>query len=235
MDEALRFRKRIIGICTGLSLAGSDASMSLQNRVTPFGEIVACGGRGLVMGNRGILHDDHRRIVRSSQVRRWIACLTEFRGIRRVVMRPHSYTELFFLDEATSFAAGHRPCAECRRDDYRRFCGYWAACFGQPVGADLIDRQLHRDRLAGRAIKRTYRAALADLPDGAYIADADRAWLVLGDELFAWSPIGYVDRRKRPAIQEVEVLTLRSTIVVLVAGYRPAIHPSAHAGECGSR
>jgi hypothetical protein len=207
--------------------------MSLQNRVNPFGEIVACGGRGLVMGNRGILHDDHRRIVRNSQVRRWIACLIEFRGIRRVVMRPHSYTELFFLDEATSFAGGHRPCAECRREDYRRFCGFWRTCFGDPVGADLIDWQLHRDRLAGRAIKRTYRAKLADLPDGAYITDVDRAWLVSGDALFAWSPLGYTDRRKRPPNLEVDVLTPRSTIAVLAAGYRSAIHPTARAGDYG--
>lgn len=204
--------------------------MSLQNRVTPFGEIAACGGRGLVMGNRGILHDDRRRIVRYSQVRRWIACLTAFRGIRRTVMRPHSYTELFFLDEATSFAAGHRPCAECRREDYRRYCGYWATCFGEPVGADIIDRHLQRDRLSGRAVKRTYRARLADLPDGAYVADEGRAWLVTDDALFAWSPSGYVDRRKRLANQEVDVLTPRSTIEVFAAGYRPAMHPSVMQG-----
>ncbi len=230
MDEEIRIRKRISGVRTHAALAGEKSSMSLQNRVTPFGEIVACGGRGLVLGNRGILHDEHRHIVRYSQVRRWIACRTEFKGIRRVVMRPHSYTELFFLDEATSFAAGHRPCAECRREDYRRYCGFWAACFGKPVGADLIDWQLHRDRLSGRAVKRTYRAQLADLPDGAYIADDNRAWLVLGAVLFAWSPVGYTERRERPVVQEVDVLTPRSTIAVMAAGYRPAVHPSAVQG-----
>lgn len=205
--------------------------MSLQNRVTPFGEIVACGGRGLVMGNRGILHDDNRHIVRYSQTRRWLACLTEFKGIRRVVMRPHRYTELFFLDEATAFAAGHRPCAECRRADYRRYCDLWATCFGEPVGADVIDRQLHRDRVAGTRTKRTYRTHLAELPDGAYIADDDRAWLVWGVALFAWSPHGYTERRERAGNREVDVLTPRSTVAVLAAGYRPAIHPSARAGE----
>jgi len=201
--------------------------MSLQNRVTPFGEIAAVGGRGLLLGNRGILHDDHRHIVRYSQVRRWIACLTEFRQIHRVIMRPHSYTELFFLDEATAFAAGHRPCAECRRPDYRRFCELWATCHGRPVAADIIDRQLHRERLAGPRIKRTYRADLGGLPDGAYVAVDDRAWLVRGDSLLAWSPHGYFERRARFENQEVDVLTPHSIVAILAEGYRAAFHPSA--------
>jgi hypothetical protein len=201
--------------------------MSLQNRVTPFGEIAALGGRGLVMGNRGILHDDNRRIVRYSQVRRWLACRTEFKQIRRVIMRPHSYTELFFLDEATAFSAGHRPCAECRRSDYRRFCELWAMCHGEPVSADIIDRQLHRERLAGPRTKRTYRADLESLPDGAYIAVENRAWLVWGDSLLAWSPLGYSERRLRSTESAVEVLTPRSTVAVIAAGYRPPSHPSA--------
>jgi hypothetical protein len=201
--------------------------MPLQNRVTPFGEIVALAGRGLMMGNRGILHDDSRHLVRYSQLRRWIACVIEFRGRHRIVMRPHSYTELFFLDEATAFAAGHRPCAECRRADYRRFRDLWATCHGAPVSADLMDLRLHSDRLVGRRTKRVYRENLADLPDGAYIAADGRAWLVMGDALFAWSDRGYSERRKRQARAEVEVLTPRSTVAVLAAGYRVAVHPSA--------
>jgi len=200
--------------------------MPLQNRVTPFGEIVALPGRSLVMGNRGILHDDERRIVRYSQVRRWLACRTEFRGRHRTIMRPHSYTELFFLDEATALAAGHRPCAECRHADYIRFCTLWADCHGKPVSADIIDRQLHHDRLAGRRTKRVYRAKLADLPDGSYVAGDDRAWLVWGNSLFAWSPLGYTERRERSAFREVDVLTPRSTVAVLAAGYRAAVHPT---------
>jgi hypothetical protein len=200
--------------------------MSLQNRVTPFGEIAAVGGRGLVMGNRGILHDDNRHIVRYSQVRRWLACRTEFRQIRRVVMRPHSYTELFFLDEATAFAAGHRPCAECRRADYRRYCALWATCHGAPACADIIDRQLHRERLSRPRTKRTYRADLATLPDGAYIVIEGRAWLVHGNGLFAWTPLGYSERRERLDNQEVEVLTPPSTVAVFAAGYRATVHPS---------
>jgi hypothetical protein len=201
--------------------------MPLQNRVTPFGDIVALAGRGLVMGNRGILHDDARRLVRYSALRRWIACVIEFRGRHRVVMRPHSYTELFFLDEATAFAAGHRPCAECRHADYRKFVDLWKVCHGKQVSADLIDRQLHAERLAGPRTKRTYRAELADLPDGTYIEENGRAWLASGKTLFAWSDVGYAEHRARPARREVDVLTPRSTVAVLTAGYRVAIHPSA--------
>jgi hypothetical protein len=200
--------------------------MSLQNRVTPFGEIVAVGGRGILMGNRGILHDDHKHVVRHSQVRRWIACRTEYRQIRRVIMRPHSWTELFFLDEATAFAAGHRPCAECRRPDYRRFCELWAMCHGKPVSADIIDRQLHRERLVRPRVKRTYSSDLASLPNGTYIAAENRAWLVWGNALFAWSPLGYSERRERFKGEEVDVLTPPSTVAVMAAGYVAAVHPS---------
>lgn len=200
--------------------------MPLQNRVTPFGEIVALPGRGLVMGNRGILHDDARRIVRHSQVRRWIACRTEFRGRHRTVMRPHSYTELFFLDEATALAAGHRPCAECRHAEYERFLSLWAVCHGEPVNADIIDRQLQRERLDGRRTKRVYRADLADLPDGAYVVVDDRAWLIWGDTLLGWSSLGYTEGRQRSGRREVDVLTPRSTVALLAAGYRATVHPS---------
>jgi hypothetical protein len=201
--------------------------MPLQNRVTPFGEIVALPGRGLVMGNRGILHDDARHIVRYSQVRRWLACRTDFRARHRIIMRPRSYTELFFLDEATALAAGHRPCSECRHEDYRRFRSLWGICHGEPVSADLIDRQLERDRRAGLRTKRVYRENLIDLPDGAYITVDDRAWLVWGDALLAWSALGYREGRQRSALGAVEVLTPRSTVAVLAAGYHVAVHPSA--------
>ena len=201
--------------------------MPLQNRVTPFGEIVALPGRGLVMGNRGILHDDARRVVRQWQVRRWLACRLEFRGRHRAIMRPHSYTELFFLDEATALAAGHRPCAECRHAEYQRFRTLWDICFGEPASADIIDRQLHLERLDGRRGKRVYTADLVDLPDGAYVAADGRAWLVWRDALLGWSVHGYVERRRRPAHGSVVVLTPRPTVAILAAGYRVAVHPSA--------
>jgi hypothetical protein len=197
----------------------------LQNRVTPFGEIVALAGRGLLLGNRGILHDDHRHIVRSFQVRRWIACRLEYRGIRRTLMRPHSWTELFFLDEATAFSAGHRPCAECRREDYRRFRALWAARYGD-AGAEAIDRELHAHRIANRR-KRTYAADLADMPNGVFVALDGGARLVWNSELLQWSDAGYTQRVPRPARATVEVLTPRPIVELFRAGYVPEVHPSA--------
>lgn len=199
--------------------------MALQNRVTPFGELVAASGRGLMMGNRGILHDDARRIVRAWQVRRWIACVLEFRGRRRQVMQPHRYTELFFLDEAAAFSAGHRPCAECRRSDYRRFQSLWAAAIGGPTDADSMDDRLHADRLDGKR-KRTYRDDVANLPDGVFIVLDGAAWLVWHDAVHAWSDAGYVQRKRRPLRGEVEILTPRAIVDVLAAGLQPSIHPS---------
>jgi len=203
--------------------------MPLQNRVTPFGDIVALEGRGLVIGNRGVLHDENKRIVRHSQVRRWIACRLEFRGRHRQIMRPRSWTELFFLDEATALSAGHRPCAECRHADYKRFRELWIDCFGKPESPDIMDRHLHAERVARRT-KVTYSADHASLPDGSYVAIDGAAWLVLGDELLAWSGEGYTRRLPRPARGHVEVLTPRSIVAILSAGYRPAIHPSALGG-----
>jgi hypothetical protein len=198
--------------------------MPLQNRVTPFGAIVALAGRGSMMGNRGVLHDDGRRIVRAWQTRRWIACVLEFRGRRRSVMTPHRYTELFFLDEAAALSAGHRPCAECRHDDYRRFATLWLACHGGPANADAMDARLHAERLAGKE-KRTYRADLATLPDGTYVVVDDGAWLLRQGKLYAWSDAGYVLARE-PSRGEIEVLTPQSIVALLNAGYAPSVHPS---------
>lgn len=202
--------------------------MPLQNRVTPYGQIVALPGRGLVVGNRGVLHDDHKLLVRPWQVHRWIACRLEWKGIRRVVMRPHSWTELFFLDEATAFAAGHRPCAECRRADYRRFKSIWRACFGDPVSADIMDDAIHAHRIEKRK-KVTYRDVIDELPDGTYVDVDGGAWLVLGSSLLAWSDTGYAVRRSRPAGIEISVLTPRPIVSVIRAGYVPEVHPSARA------
>jgi hypothetical protein len=202
--------------------------MARQNRVTPFGDIVALEGRGLLMGNRGILHDGAQHITRYSQGRRWIACRTEFRGRRRRLMQPGVYTELFFLDDAAALAAGHRPCAECRRDDYLRFRTAWAeGGRGSVPDADAIDRTLHRDRLSAPGVKRTYRAAVSTLPDGTYIALDQAGWLVWGADLLAWSPGGYTERRPRPRHGDVVVITPRVVVDTITTGYLPAVHPSA--------
>lgn len=200
--------------------------MALQNRVTPFGTIVALSGRGLMMGNRGILHDDHRHIVRFSQTRRWITCVLSYKNIRRTVMRPHSYTELFFLDEATALGAGHRPCAECRRADYNRFRTLWERCHGGPAGADVMDARLQAER-GGSRRKRTFRADLRALPDGTYVVLDAAAWLVWDSHLLLWSDGGYGERRERPVMHDVEVLTPPAIVAILSAGYRPLVHPSA--------
>jgi hypothetical protein len=199
-----------------------------RNRVTPFGDIIATEARGLLFGNRGVLHDENGRLVRTWQVRRWIACRLEFKGRRRPLLRPGRFTELFFLDEATALAAGHRPCAECRREDFLRFRQAWADTHtgGQPR-VDDIDRALHAERIAGGGAKRLHATRLSDLPDGSMIGEGDRAWIVLGGDLLAWSPFGYGLRRTMSRWATVHTLTPPSVIKVIRAGYEPDVHPTA--------
>jgi hypothetical protein len=204
--------------------------MPLQNRVTPLGEIIAVPARGTLMGNRGILHDDAKQIVRPWQLRRWIACALTFKDRKRPVMAPHSYTELFFLDEATSFAAGHRPCAECRHADFTRFRAAWAQAHSKSASATEIDDMLHEDRLDGRGAaqrQRTYKAKATTLPDGIFIAQSGLPWLLWRDQLLEWTPAGYTTRRPAPVHGAVEVLTPRALVAVIEAGYLPAVHPTA--------
>ena len=209
--------------------------MPRRNRVTPFGEIVAMPERGTMMGNRGILHDAEGRIRRPWQVKRWLLCVLEFRGRNRTVMTPNRYTELFFLDEATGLAAGHRPCAECRHGRFLAFRDAWAAgnrrIIGpEPARADAIDDRLHAERVGPDRSKRTYRANLDELPDGVLVNLGGRngdACLVWGDELLAWSPGGYRERRRRPRGEVVTVLTPESTVHAIRSGYVPEVHPSA--------
>ena len=205
--------------------------MPRQNRVTPFGDLVAVPERGLMFGNRGLLHNRERQIVRNSQVRRWIVCQLEFRGRRREIMRPGYYTELFFLDEATALAAGHRPCAECRRPAYNAFRRCWAIAQSGSAErlpfADEMDTQLQQDRLEGRRDKKTYQAEIATLPDGVFIAREGDAWLLWQAALHHWTPSGYDRRLPRPASGSVKVLTPRATVSVIAVGYTPMVHPSA--------
>ncbi|QNG18174.1 hypothetical protein G4H71_03095 [Rhodococcus triatomae] len=196
--------------------------MPLRNRVTPTGELIATTSRGTLMGNRGVLHDDHRRIVRHGQTRRWIICLLEFKGRRRTVMTPHRYTELFFLDEATALAAGHRPCAECRRPEYNSYRAAWASArrLTAPPSADEMDLMLAAERRA-----RPRRGNAADLPPGSMILVEHVPHLVLGTSVARWTPSGYVDPGPLPT-GEVPILTPETTIDALRAGYLPVLHSS---------
>jgi hypothetical protein len=204
--------------------------MPRRNRVTPLGELIAAPARGLVYGNRGCLHDAHGHIRRRHAVKRWIACRLEFKGWQRgPLMQPGGFTELFFLDEATAFAAGHRPCALCRRDDYVRFGDIWAGLHAGEAGADTIDARLHAERVADDGGHRTHAGRGDELPDGVFVlADGD-PYLVLGDELLLWSPSGYAARRPRPR-GRATVITPPSLVEVLRAGWSgavPLLHPSA--------
>jgi hypothetical protein len=210
--------------------------MPRQNRVTPFGAIVATPERGAFLGNRGVLHDAEGHVNRAWQVKRWIVCLLEFRGRKRTVMTPGSYTELFFLDEATALAAGHRPCAECRHARFLDFCTAWRSAHpgdGGPrrrPGADEIDSRLHAERVTSDRSKRTFTAALDELPDGVFVtpdASGGQAYLVWGGGLLPWSPGGYGRPRSRPQGVSAVVLTPPSTVAAIRAGYVPEVHASA--------
>ncbi|TML73171.1 MAG: hypothetical protein E6G11_03565 [Actinobacteria bacterium] len=207
---------------------------ALQNRVTPLGEVIADPARGLVYGNRGCLHDDERRIRRRYNGKRWIACRLSFRGWHRhPLMQPGRFTELFFLDEATALAAGHRPCALCRREDYRRLLAIWARLHPGEANADAVDSRLHRERIAPETrAQRHHRAPLGELPGGTFVLYDHAPHLVLDDALLRWTPAGYTTRLVRRADQQAEVITPPSLVSVLRASWQslvPLLHPSARA------
>lgn len=196
----------------------------LQNRVDPFGEIVASPHRGLFFGNRGgRFHTHERRLgVARWKTRAWIACLCEFKGRRKEVFGPR-YTDLFFLDEPTALAAGHRPCFECRRADARAFLR--AVDPDGALRAPDLDRRLDAERRDGR-VKRVHARAVDDLPDGAMIADGGRAFAIRGDALLPWSFAGYGSPRARPRSGVVAALTPPTSLAALARGYVPTWHPS---------
>ena len=206
--------------------------MPLQNRVDPNGAIFASAARGTFMGNRGgALHNPQREIVREYASRRWITCLLKFKGRQRSVMSPGRYTELFFLDEAVALAAGHRPCAECRRERFNAFKDAWVRS-GNARGAnsplaDEMDSELHRTRFDRREGKITWQASLNSLPDGCFVEIERSSYLVWGDALLLWSPEGYLQKRHRPNGLTVTVLTPEPVVQCIRRGYRPEIHKSS--------
>lgn len=199
-----------------------------QNRVDPWSRLVATPARGLWMGNRGSLHDKQARIVRDYHVTRWIICLLEFGGRKRTIMQPGHYTELFFLDEATALAAGHRPCAECRRARYKLFLDFWMKTQGcvRPRATE-VDAALHAARWAnGR--KLTYPARLGELPAGVMVAalDDDTPYLLWQGQLWRWDFFGYQAGPPYDVTHAVRVLTPRPVVDMLAAGYPVLLHPS---------
>src|SRR5450756_530256 len=210
---------------TSVKWAGCSP-MPLQNRVTPSGDIIATPHRGLFTGNRGIIHDPATKtLTRRWANQAWLVCVCEFKGRRREVMGGRSWTELFFLDEATALAAGHRPCFYCRRDDSNRFRAAWEQGNGvSTVLARDIDTVLHRERLDGR-VKRLHPLPmpLQQLPDGAMVRAERESYLVMRGKALLWSPSGY--RKPDRAIADASLLTPPSTLNAIIAGYRPVLHP----------
>ncbi|MBB5394542.1 hypothetical protein [Mucilaginibacter sp. AK015] len=198
----------------------------LQNRVDPFGSIIKTPARGAWLGNRGVIHNARQQIVRPYKLKAWITCALNFKGRHRQIMQPDRWTELFFLDEATAFSAGHRPCAECRYPDNRRFKNYWLK--GNPqYGFDMktplkqIDDIIHAERIATDKSKITYSNNLHTLPNGTFVSLQGNAYLVNNKQLYLWSPGGYDLPIPCPDAGEVSVLTPRSFVNMFTAGYVP--------------
>jgi hypothetical protein len=201
----------------------------LQNRVTPSGEIISTPQRGLFTGNRGIIHDPATRTLlnRRWSSKAWLTCVCEFRGRRRDVMATRSWTELFFLDEATAFAAGHRPCFYCRREDANRFRAAWEEGNGLAhASAPDIDEVLHTERLDGKA-KRLHALPMPvrALPDGAMVQAGADSYLIVRGRALLWSFDGY--RESKNPVRDAALLTPPSIVNAFGAGYRPVLHPSA--------
>ena len=204
--------------------------MPLQNRVTPTGDIIATPHRGLFTGNRGIIHDPATRTLLKKRWSSpaWLTCVCEFRGRRREVMTTHSWTELFFLDEATALAAGHRPCFYCRRDDANRFRAAWEKGNRvRDVRMHDIDTVLHHERLDhGKKRLHALLVPLEQLPDGAMLQQGEESFLLMRDGTLLWSTAGYVEGARE--LDDAQLLTPPSTLRAMRAGDEVTLHPSAH-------
>jgi hypothetical protein len=204
--------------------------MPLQNRVTPTGEIVADPGRGLLMGNRGCLHRPDRTLgVTRWRSKLWICCVLVWKDVRRDPMPPGRWTALFFLDEVTALAAGHRPCAYCRRADYLAFAEAWRSAEGSArrPWAHEMDTRLHGQRVTRTRRQVTRPASAGGLPDGVMVSFHGSVGLLAAGRFRPWSFRGYADPVALPPDEPVELLTPPVTVAAIAAGYRPLVHPSA--------
>jgi hypothetical protein len=204
--------------------------MPLQNRVTPEGNIVAVAARGTLLGNRGgcFHRPDQSLKSRPFASKQWICCVLEFKNRRRTVMRPGLYTELFFLDEATAMAAGHRPCFECRRADAEKFATLWNTARGKSGRAAVpdMDAVLHAERINETHNKVVSSGTIGGLPDGAFVRLHQGPALVWSRQLWPWSFEGYASPQASPVGQVVEILTPPSIIAILALGFTPKLHSS---------
>lgn len=207
--------------------------MPLQNRVDPFGNLVAVSARGEFFGNRGILHNQDKVIVSPWKHKSWVTCLLSFKGIKRELFSPNNYSELFFLDEATALSAGHRPCAHCRRDRYNEFKMLWLTANSESPDNSLsvaqIDKQLHSERAGENRDKKTFLTAFKNIAQGTFITIAGNAYLFWEGALLKWSHHGYVEALDLPgANEEIEVITPYSIVQLFKHGFTPSVHSSAH-------
>jgi len=198
----------------------------LQNRVDPKGEFIMTSARGAWMGNRGVIHKD-KQIIKAFKHKAWIICALEFKGRKRSVMMPDRWTELFFLDEATAFAAGHRPCFECRKEDAQRFkscsiTGNPQYHFDRKTSINLIDEVIHRERIDGNKKKVTHQRIASDLPDGTFVLINNEAYVLSHGKLHHWMPFGYTDTMVIPD-SPLTILTPPSVVNAFRAGYAPQI------------
>ncbi|MEO8712901.1 MAG: hypothetical protein ABI405_12290 [Parafilimonas sp.] len=200
----------------------------MQNRVNPFGEIIQTTARGLWMGNRGHIHNLNCEIVRQYKLKAWIICKLEFKERKRRIMAPNLYTELFFMDEATAFAAGHRPCFECRREDYSKFKTAWLKGnpqykFTDKTSIRNIDEILHHERMNKDASKKTFQKNSKDLPNGTFISIDNNAYLVFNKHMYLWSAFGY-KKYELFSVGKSNVLTPESVVNTFSAGYIPQMN-----------
>lgn len=206
----------------------------LQNRVDPQGNIISISARGAWMGNRGLLHNSNKQVLRPFKLKAWLICLLQFNGRHRRVMEPNRYTELFFLDEATAFAAGHRPCFECRRKDYNTFKSFWLKGnpgygFNEKTSFQEIDKILHQERIDQNGHKVTFTAFIKDLPNGTFIQLDNQPFLIANSQTYHWTPFGYDKEKQLRPSEKISVLTPRSTVNAFRAGYQPQIAIPAEA------
>jgi hypothetical protein len=210
--------------------------MPLQNRISPFSTLTATPERGAWTGNRGVIHNAEKEIIRNHAVKYWITCVLEYKNFQRKVMTPNRWTELFFLDEATAFSAGHRPCGFCRNADFKRFKSLWLLANGERYGLagnvkmDVIDQLIHLERLDEKGTQKTFKANLSTLPDGTFVSlhNPAEAYLWVQQNLYEWSFSGYKKVLTSEKNQEVNVLTPLSYVEVFRAGYLPQIHVSVN-------